>query len=144
MFTGTVDDVRPYIDRAGVYVVPLRVGGGTRIKIFEAMAMAKAIVSTTVGAEGLPVEPGEHIVIADDPRTFATEVVRLLTSHDERRELAGRAQHFVRSGCSWEAAASSLHRNLRGGPCRRTTPIRRRPLSICPPVRFKLVSGDPS
>ena len=56
--TGTVDDVRPYVAEAAVYVVPLRVGGGTRLKIFEALAMGKAVVSTTVGAEGLPLVPG--------------------------------------------------------------------------------------
>src|SRR6266851_862372 len=63
--TGTVDDVRPYVAKASVYVVPLLVGGGTRLKIFEAMAMGKAIVSTTIGAEGLPVVGGRHIYLAD-------------------------------------------------------------------------------
>ena len=66
--TGRVDDVRPYMRDAAVYIVPLRIGGGTRLKIFEAMAMGKAVVSTTVGAEGLPVTDGEHLLLADDPR----------------------------------------------------------------------------
>ena len=69
--TGRVDDVRPHIARGAVYVVPLRIGGGTRLKIFEAMAMGKAVVSTTVGAEGLPVTPGRDLVIADEPARFA-------------------------------------------------------------------------
>ena len=62
--TGRVDYVRPYVRDAAVYVVPLRIGGGTRLKIFEAMAMGKAVVSTTIGAEGLPVRHDEHVMLA--------------------------------------------------------------------------------
>ena len=69
--TGAVDDVRPHVAEGAVYVVPLRVGGGTRLKIFEGLAMAKAVVSTTVGAEGLPLVPGAHFLLADDPAEFA-------------------------------------------------------------------------
>ena len=69
--TGRVDDVRPYMNEAAAYIVPLRIGGGTRLKIFEAMAMGKAVVSTTVGAEGLPVTHGEHVLLADTPRAPA-------------------------------------------------------------------------
>src|SRR4030095_11935398 len=68
--TGWVEDIRPYLARAAVCIVPLRVGSGTRLKIFEAMAMGKAVVSTTIGAEGLPVTPGHDIVIADEPAEF--------------------------------------------------------------------------
>jgi glycosyltransferase involved in cell wall biosynthesis len=85
--TGTVSDVRPYVADCAVYVVPLRIGGGTRLKIFEAMAMGKAVVSTTVGAEGLPVTPGRDIVIADDPVRFAEAVVHLIRDDDARRRL---------------------------------------------------------
>ena len=67
--TGTVDDVRPHVAAAAVYVVPLRIGGGTRLKIFEALAMGKAVVSTTVGAEGLPLTPGEHYCRPTSRRT---------------------------------------------------------------------------
>ena len=69
--TGTVDDVRPFLRRGAIVVVPLRVGSGTRLKIFEAMACGKAVVSTTLGAEGLPVTSGKDIVLADDPGDFA-------------------------------------------------------------------------
>ena len=69
--TGRVEDVRPYLGRAEVVIVPLRIGSGTRIKIFEAMAMAKPVVSTTIGAEGLPVTSGENVVLADTPEAFA-------------------------------------------------------------------------
>ena len=65
--TGRVEDVRPYLADAAVYVVPLRIGGGTRLKIFEAMAAGRAVVSTSVGAEGLPTENGRHLLLADDP-----------------------------------------------------------------------------
>src|SRR5262249_8448219 len=76
--TGTIDDVRPAIAEGAVYVVPLRAGGGTRLKIFEALAMGKAVVSTTVGAEGLALVDGEHFVDANEPDEFATAVVDLL------------------------------------------------------------------
>src|SRR5207253_10840240 len=85
--TGTVSDVRPYVARAAVCVVPLRVGGGTRLKIFESLAMGKAVVSTSVGAEGLPLVAGEHFLRADDPSDFAHAVVRLLRDRDLRRRL---------------------------------------------------------
>lgn len=103
--TGTVDDVRPYMDRAGVYVVPLRIGGGTRIKIFEAMATAKPVVSTTVGAEGLPVTHGENVVLADEPAEFAAQVVRLLKSPEERRRMGNAARALVVERYTWDVAA---------------------------------------
>ncbi len=80
--TGSVPDVRPYYQGADVFVVPLRLGGGTRLKIVEAMAMRIPVVSTTVGAEGLDISPGENILIADDPGAFAKAVVRLLSDSD--------------------------------------------------------------
>src|SRR4029453_13045806 len=76
--TGSVDDVRPHLAAGSVYVVPLRIGGGTRLKIFEAMGMAKAVVSTSIGAEGLPVSHGTDILLADDPACFADAVVRVI------------------------------------------------------------------
>ena len=103
--TGTVPDVRPYLERAGVFVVPLRIGGGTRLKIFEAMAMEKAIVSTTVGAEGLPVRDGEHLLIADTPEQFAAAVVRLIEDPDFARALGQRASALVRSRFGWRGVA---------------------------------------
>ena len=99
--TGTVDDVRPFVDAAAVYVAPLRVGGGTRLKIFEALAMGKAVVSTTIGAEGLPLRPGEHVVLADDPPEFAGAVVSLLRDPERRRALGSAARRFVLERYSW-------------------------------------------
>jgi sugar transferase (PEP-CTERM/EpsH1 system associated) len=99
--TGTVEDVRPFVDAAAVYVAPLRVGGGTRLKIFEALAMGKAVVSTTVGAEGLPLRPGEQVVLADDPREFARAVVSLLRDPERRRAIGAAARRFVLERYSW-------------------------------------------
>jgi sugar transferase (PEP-CTERM/EpsH1 system associated) len=86
--TGRVDDVRPHVAAGTVYVVPLRIGGGTRLKIFEAMAMGKAVVSTTIGAEGLPVTSGHDVLLADDPHAFADAVVSLLRDIESKRQPA--------------------------------------------------------
>jgi sugar transferase (PEP-CTERM/EpsH1 system associated) len=106
--TGTVADVRPYMRKAAVYIVPLRIGGGTRLKIFEAMAMGQAVVSTTVGAEGLPVVDGEHALIADGPRAFAAAVVSLLRDSRRRQALAAAARKLVVDHYGWSAAAEVL------------------------------------
>jgi sugar transferase (PEP-CTERM/EpsH1 system associated) len=103
--TGTVDDVRPYLAAAAACVVPLRVGGGTRLKIFEMLAMGKAVVSTTVGAEGLPLVPGTHFVQADDPARFAAEVTALLRDPARRRALGEAGRRLVESRYSWPQVA---------------------------------------
>ena len=110
--TGRVDDVRPYVQGAAVYVVPLRIGGGTRLKIFEAMAMGKAVVSTTVGAEGLPVENGEHLLLADEPHLFARAVVRLFRDLERRRALEAAARKLVVARYDWSAVAGELEEAL--------------------------------
>jgi len=106
--TGTVDDVRPFIARAAVYVVPLRIGGGTRIKIFEAMSMEKAVVSTRLGAEGLPLVPGEHVLLADTPGEFAEAITTLLADATRREELGRASRRLVAERYSWEAAADAF------------------------------------
>jgi len=93
--TDTVPDIRPYVAAGEVYVVPLRVGSGTRLKIFEAMAMGKAVVSTSVGAEGLPVKHGEHLLLADKPSDFAAAVVSLLRDEALRSKLGMAARRLV-------------------------------------------------
>jgi sugar transferase (PEP-CTERM/EpsH1 system associated) len=103
--TGTVDDVRPYVAEATVCVVPLRVGGGTRLKIFEALAMGKAVVSTTVGAEGLPLIPGTHFLQVDDPAKFADAVVALLRDPGRRRALGSAGRRLVEERYSWSQVA---------------------------------------
>jgi glycosyltransferase involved in cell wall biosynthesis len=103
--TGRVDDVRPYIERAAAYVVPLRIGGGTRLKIFEAMAMEKAIVSTSIGAEGLPVRDGRELRIADTPETFAASLADLLKNPEAAKELGQEAGRVVRERFGWIGVA---------------------------------------
>ena len=83
--TGTVPSVTDYLRSATVVIVPLRIGGGTRLKIFEAMAMAKAMVSTSIGAEGLDVTPGRDLLIADDAASFAASILQLLRDPALRR-----------------------------------------------------------
>jgi len=103
--TGRVEDVRPYMERAAAYVVPLRIGGGTRLKIYEAMAMEKAIVSTSVGAEGLPVTDGKEIFIADTPEQFAAAVVKLLTDPSFAKEVGEQARQTVVEKFGWSGVA---------------------------------------
>jgi polysaccharide biosynthesis protein PslH len=102
---GWVDDIRPYLGRSAVCVVPLRIGSGTRLKIFEAMAMAKAVVSTTIGAEGLPVQHGSELLLADAPDDFARSVVRLLQDAATRRTLGRAARELVETKYSWASVA---------------------------------------
>jgi len=103
--TGTVEDVRPYMQRAALYLVPLRIGGGTRLKIFEAMAMGLPIVSTRVGAEGLPVTDGQDIVLADSAAHFASAAIQLLTDARRARALGEEACRTVRERAGWDRAA---------------------------------------
>src|SRR5262245_32230400 len=110
--TGRVDDVRPHIAAGAVYVVPLRIGGGTRLKSFEAMAMGKAVVATTIGAEGLPVTPDADVAIADDPSAFADAVVRLMRDDEARHRLERAARQLVVDRFDWSAVANDLESAL--------------------------------
>ena len=115
--TGWVDDIRPYLGRSTVCFVPLRIGSGTRLKIFEAMAMAKAVVSTTIGAEGLPVRHGSELLLADSPEEFAQSVVMLLGDAAARRKLGTAARELVQTKYSWASVArefaTALHHVVR-------------------------------
>jgi sugar transferase (PEP-CTERM/EpsH1 system associated) len=106
--TGSVPDVRPFIEHATVFIVPLRIGGGTRLKIYEAMAMEKAIVSTSIGAEGLPVTDGEDIILADTPETFASSVIQLLTDAQRAERIGRRAANLVRAEFGWGRVADKF------------------------------------
>ncbi len=106
--TGWVEDIRPYVARGSICIVPLRIGGGTRLKIFEAMAMGKAVVSTSVGAEGLPVQSGENILLADSPKEFADSVVTLLRDPEQRQRLGSAASALVQEKYSWPKVAESF------------------------------------
>ena len=111
--TGRVEDVRPYVAAAAVYVVPLRVGSGTRLKIFEAMAMGKAIVSTSVGAEGLPVRDGVNLLLGDTAQQFAGKVVSLLGDAEQRRRLGSAARRLVEERYSWSSVTADIDAVLR-------------------------------
>jgi polysaccharide biosynthesis protein PslH len=106
--TGRVEDIRPFVARGQVCIVPLRIGGGTRLKIFEAMAMGKAVVSTSVGAEGLPVRHGQNILLADTPDDFARSVISLLRDSDRRNRLGAAARTLVQEKYSWRKVAESF------------------------------------
>ncbi|MGD8996969.1 MAG: glycosyltransferase [Anaerolineae bacterium] len=99
--TGRVEDVRPYIADAAVYVAPLRMGGGTRLKLLEAMAMSKPVVATSLGAEGYPVTDQHELILADAPAEFAQAVVSLLHSPARRAELGHSARTFVQRRYDW-------------------------------------------
>jgi len=117
--TGRVDDVRDHVGRAGIYVVPIRIGGGTRLKIFEAMGMARAVVSTTVGAEGLPVTDGRDVLIADRPEAFATAVVSLIRDSARRVQLERAARDLVVARYDWSAVAGQLEEALTSAATKR-------------------------
>ena len=106
--TGTVDDVRPYYRGALAAIVPLRIGGGTRLKILEAMAAGVPVVSTSVGAEGLAVNHGVNILIADTPEEMTRSLTELYHSHEMWRRLSEAARELVRTRYDWSVIGSSL------------------------------------
>jgi glycosyltransferase involved in cell wall biosynthesis len=108
-FTGFVDDVRPHVRAAAVCVIPIRIGGGTRLKVFEAMAMGIPVVSTSVGVEGLAIRDREHFLVADTPRAFERAVTELLENEAERIALARRARRFVQERYSHLIAARAFN-----------------------------------
>ena len=110
--TGTVDDVRSHVSAGQVYIVPLRVGGGTRIKIYEAMAMKKCVLATSIGAEGLPVTNGDNIVIADGEKQFAETLKELLRDDNKRNKIADAGYRLVTGNYGWGRAADILYDTL--------------------------------
>jgi len=106
--TGRVEDVVPYYARCAAAVVPLRAGGGTRLKILEAMALGRPVVSTTIGCEGLEVEPGEHLLVADDPQHLAEAIVGLLDDPARGERLVVKARQLVSSRYDWDAIADQM------------------------------------
>ena len=106
--TGRVEDVKPYIAQSAVYIVPLRIGGGTRLKILEALAMEKAVVSTSIGAEGLELINNKEVIIENEPVKFAARVVELLENPDRCRELGMIGRSRVQSDYGWEAIGEKL------------------------------------
>jgi glycosyltransferase involved in cell wall biosynthesis len=110
--TGSTPDIRPYLWAAKVSIVPLRIGSGTRLKIFESMAARVPVVSTTIGAQGLPVENSRHLHMADDPREFAECCRDLLDNQDLRAQMSHVAWDMVSSNFSWERVSKEFERLL--------------------------------
>lgn len=112
--TGFVPNVHPYIAAADVYVAPLRMGSGTRLKLLEAMALERPIVSTTLGAEGLYAKDGVHLLLADDPKTFAEAILQLLHKSARGAELGKAAAALVHERHDWSAVIPNLEKVYRG------------------------------
>jgi len=117
--TGRVEDVVPYYQRCAASVVPLRAGGGTRLKILEAMALGRPVVSTAIGCQGLDVCNGEHLLIADSPEAFAAKTVQLIKEADLARRIVTNARELVVNHYDWDAIAGHLLQiyDELAGPC---------------------------
>jgi sugar transferase (PEP-CTERM/EpsH1 system associated) len=140
--TGRVEDVRPHVARAALSIVPLRIGGGTRLKIYESMAMGRAVVSTTVGAEGLPLRPGVEIALADDPAAFADEVLRLLRDEGARRSMEQAGLTLVRERYDWSAVAGAFENAIEAAMARRSGDRRTVP-HVAPVSPAELAAANP-
>ncbi len=106
--TGSVLDMQPYLAASAVAIAPLRIGSGTRLKILEALAMQKAVVTTSIGCEGLSVVPGKHLSIADHPAAFAQAVVDLLQNQQLRLAYGAAGRSLVESEYSWDRSGARL------------------------------------
>jgi len=109
---GYVEDIRAAVESIGVFVVPLRIGSGMRVKILDAMALGLPIVTTSIGCEGILLTPGEHALVADNPAEFANAVVRLLRNYDERVRLGSAGRGLVEKLYSWPSILDRLDRIL--------------------------------
>jgi glycosyltransferase involved in cell wall biosynthesis len=106
--TGAVEDTRPFIAGSAAYVAPLRMGGGTRFKLLEAMALARPIVSTSVGAEGFRVQSGRELMLADRPEEFADAVLTLLADPERAKAMGETGLAFVRAEYDWSVIIPRL------------------------------------
>jgi len=106
--TGYVEDTRPHVGGAGCCIAPIRVGGGTRIKILDAWAMGKAVVSTSIGCEGLAAVDGDNILVRDDPRAFADAVIAVLNDESLRDRLGRSGRSTVERVYSWETIGRGM------------------------------------
>ncbi len=106
--TGYVKDIKQYIEAADVFIVPLRIGSGTRLKILEAMALGRPVVSTSIGCEGLDVTPGENIFIADTPEDFSRRVLDLLQDRDLAQRIGRAGKKLVEEKYNWDTIEQAL------------------------------------
>ena len=105
-----VPDIRPIVQRASVFIAPIRIGSGTKIKVLNAMAQGKPVVATTTAAEGIDVTPGENILISDDPKEFAEKIVYLLSHERLAREMGTRARELMEKKYSWDVISQDIDR----------------------------------
>ncbi len=112
IITGYVPDVRTYVWRASLYVVPLRMGGGTRLKVLEALAMKKIVVSTTIGCEGIDVIDNESVLIADNPKDFAEKSIRMLKNPELGIKLTTCGSNIVHANYGWEVVSRKLEQTI--------------------------------
>ncbi|MFZ1685764.1 MAG: glycosyltransferase family 4 protein [Candidatus Zixiibacteriota bacterium] len=110
--TGSIDDIRPFVASADIYVVPLRVPGGTRVKLYEAMALKRPIVSTSHGCDGLEVVPNRDLLVADTPRDFAQAIISLLSDQHRKEALAEQGWRLVNRQCDWSIRAAQFLERL--------------------------------
>ncbi|MBC7237443.1 MAG: glycosyltransferase, partial [Chloroflexi bacterium] len=108
VITGYVADILPYFGGADVYVVPIRIGGGTRLKILEAMAAGLPLVTTSLGIEGIEAVAGEHALVVDAPKEFADAVLRLLADEEKRRSLGQAARELALQRYDWRRIVPRL------------------------------------
>ena len=106
--TGKVDDVTPYLRRGQVFICPVRLGGGFRGKILEAMALGRPVVSTRLGAEGIPASSGENIILADRPEDFVKGILDLLGNTDLYRRIQYNARKLMEDNYAWDKGVARL------------------------------------
>jgi glycosyltransferase involved in cell wall biosynthesis len=110
--TGTVPDVRPYLWNSRISILPLRIGGGTRMKVYEAMAAGLPVVSTSVGVEGLVGRPGRDLLIGNSPEEFATQCISLMDDESLRKKIGEAGFRLVNENCSWESVSREFEKIL--------------------------------
>jgi len=110
--TGTVDDIRPYVYKASVFVAPLRFGSGIKGKVLEAMALGRPVVTTSIGAQGLSVVSGKHLIIEDDHQKFAAKTIELLSNDDLRQKLIKNGLKLVNEKYTWDMIIPELNKIL--------------------------------
>ena len=113
-FTGFVEDIRPYVTTSSVLIAPIRIGGGTRLKILEAFAMGVPVVSTSIGSEGIHVERGHHLLLADSPEEFATEIGEIFSNRELWNKLKENAYRLVEKNYSWDKLTSKMENVYEG------------------------------
>lgn len=106
----TVEDIRPYIAGGALYVVPIRIGGGSRLKILEALSMGKLVLSTNIGAEGLEVRDGEHLFLRDTPESFAEAAIEMLAHAEKYEYLGHNGRHLILMKYKWDSIAEIMHK----------------------------------